>query len=133
MSTTTPTVALVGPYGAEPDSRAVLYDATVAGGICVDSPAWFIWLEAPTTQHFAYPIYDHMRGYIAGVMTVRLERRQRGGGYWVAYHRCGGQLQKAYVGASERLTQVRLERLAQQFLASDQERRRRDGTEDDSD
>ena len=133
MSAKTPTVSLVREYGAEPQRWAVLYAPTMAGGIRVDSPAWFSWLRATTTRCFAYPVYDPAQGYIAGCMTVRRERRQRGGGYWVAYRRCRGELRKAYLGASERLTQACLDRLAQQFLAADQEWRTSDGTEDDSD
>ncbi len=133
MSAKTPTVSLVRQYGAEPRWWAEVYDATVAGSIRVDSPGWFTWLAAPTTRSFAYPLYDHRQGYIAGFMTVRVERRQRGGGYWVAYRRCGRRLRKAYLGASARLTQACLDQLAQQFLATDQLRRAPERAEDDSD
>ena len=133
MSATTPTISLVQQDGAEAQSWAELYDPAVAGGIRVDSPAWFTWLGAPTTRSFAYPVYDHRQGYIAGFMTVRLERRQRGGGYWVAYRRCGGQLRKAYLGASARLTKHCLDTLAQAFLAADQRCRSAAGAADDSD
>lgn len=88
----------------------------------VDSPGWFRWLAAPTTTSFSYPIYDAAHGYIAGFMTVRKERRQRGGVYWVAYHRCQGQLRKVYLGAPSRLTQACLDQLAHQFLAVEQDR-----------
>ncbi len=86
--------------------------------ICVDTPAWFTWLDAGTTTSFSYPVYDHAHGYIDGFMTVRKEARQRGTGYWVAYRRCGGQLRKAYLGATAALTQAALDTIAQAFLAA---------------
>jgi len=47
----------------------------------LDTPAWFAWLEAATTTSFAYPLFDPGKGYIVGRMTVRKERRRRGGAY----------------------------------------------------
>ncbi len=47
--------------------------------IPLDTPAWFRWLEAPTTSRFTYPVFDPRVGYIVGFMTVRNERRERGG------------------------------------------------------
>ena len=91
----------------QPDSR-----------IPLDPPAWLRWLEAPTTTRFTYPVFDPGGGYIVGFMTVRKERRQRGGHYWVAYRRCQGRLRKGYLGASVRLTQARLDELARQFLVA---------------
>jgi hypothetical protein len=88
----------------------------------VDSEAWFGWLEEEGTTSFRYPLSDAKAGYIAGFMTVRKERRARGGRYWVAYRRCQGRLRKVYLGASLQLTQERLERLAQRFLAASQGR-----------
>jgi hypothetical protein len=75
-------------------------------------------LEAPTTRRFCYPVLDAKAGYIDGFMTVRKERRARGGQYWVAYRRCQGRLRRVYVGASVRVTRECLERLAQEFLAT---------------
>ena len=98
-------------------SRGVLYDpATPATSIRLDSPAWFAWLEAPTTTRFAYPLVDPTRGYIVGVMTVRKEPRRRGGHYWSVYRRCGPQLRKVYLGRSSAVTAHRLAMFAQTLL-----------------
>jgi len=82
----------------------------------LDSPAWWVWLERPTTRSFAYPIYDSQVGYIRGFMTVRKETRARGSQYWIAYHRSGGQLRKIYLGRSGQLTQRQLAVAAERFL-----------------
>ena len=50
-------------------------------------------------------------------MTVRKERRQRGGTYWTVYRRVGGQVRKIYLGPAEAVTAARLEGLAQAWLA----------------
>jgi hypothetical protein len=97
--------------------------ATLEGGrplhlhLDLDTPAWFSWLEDTTTHSFAYPIYNAGQGYIEAFMTLRKERRQRGGAYWTAYSHVGGRLRKAYVGRSPALTQARLHTLAATFLA----------------
>lgn len=86
--------------------------------VWLDTAAWFVWLEAETTRRFCYPVFDAQAGYIEGFMTVRKERRERGGQYWVAYRRCQGQVRRVYLGASTRLTRARLEQEAQKFLAA---------------
>jgi hypothetical protein len=93
--------------------------ATLDGGLPLDldTPAWFTWLEDATTHSFAYPIYNAAQGYIEAFMTLRKERRQRGGAYWTAYSHVGGRLRKAYVGRSPGVTQARLHALAATFLA----------------
>lgn len=85
--------------------------------IRLDSAAWREWLEAPSTVGFAYPVYDRAQGYIRGWMSVRKERRARGGEYWVAYHRAGGRLRKIYLGRVERVGQVELAAAAARFVA----------------
>jgi hypothetical protein len=71
------------------------YEATLdcahphEGTIHLDSPQWFAWLEAPENDAFSYALHNHAKGYIDGFMTVRKERRQRGGAYWSAYRRRG--------------------------------------------
>ncbi len=84
--------------------------------VWLDRPEWWAWLEAPTTRSFCYPVFDASVGYIVGFMTVRKERRQRGGAYWIAYRRCQGRLRRAYLGASTQLTRACLEHQAQTFL-----------------
>lgn len=72
-------------------------EVSIPGGaeraIRLESAGWWAWLEVPTTQSFAYPIYDAQAGYICGFMTVRKEQRERGGNYWVAYQRTAGVVQ----------------------------------------
>ena len=88
------------PAGGKP---AVVEEHWVYGaglpsaGLRLDRPAWFAWLEAPTTSSFSYPLFDRRCGYIIGFMTVRKERKQRGYYYWSAYRRREGRLQKRYV------------------------------------
>jgi hypothetical protein len=83
----------------------------------VDSQAWREWLEAPSTVGFAYPVYDREQGYMRGWMSVRKERRARGGEYWVAYRRVGGRLRKIYLGRTERVRQTELAAAAARFVA----------------
>lgn len=112
MSAKTPTVSVTGQGG--PGTR-LLYDPERSGSISVDTPAWWEWLEAPSTRRFAYPVYDPRVGYIEGFMTVRKEQRQRGGWYWSVYRRSAGRLVRVYLGRSANLTQVRLEEIARAF------------------
>ncbi len=87
--------------------------AHVAGDIRLDSTAWFAWLDAASTSGFAYPLFDLQVGYIVGWMSVRKERKQRGGEYWVAYRRYEGHLRKAYLGNSRVVTAAHLAQIAQ--------------------
>lgn len=94
-------------------SDAVLMDPESSGpSIEIDTPAWFAWLDAPTTSRFSYAMHNRRLGYIDGYMTVRKERRQRGGAYWSAYRRQGKRLRKIYLGSSAALTRERLDQLA---------------------
>ena len=128
-----PQVTQVKTYGVDRGWRGELDDPQQAGArLRVDSPAWFTWLAAPTTTSFSYPVYDQAHGYIAGVMTVRKERRQRGGLYWVAYRRCQGRVRKVYLGVTSRLTQACLDRVAQTLRAGEPDRRIPDGKDEDS-
>jgi hypothetical protein len=85
------------------------------GGIVLDSPAWFEWLESPEAGSFAYPVFVPERGYIVGFVTVRKERRQRGSLYWVAYRRDGQRLRKVYIGPAAQVTTPRLEGIVAQW------------------
>ena|SRR5579859_2333741 len=85
--------------------------------IPLDTPAWQAWLEAPTTTRFAYPLFDPRAGYIRGVMTVRKDRRQRGGIYWSVYRRGRGTVHRIYLGPSTALTRARLAEVAATLLA----------------
>lgn len=107
MGTTTPTVWTDRTTGV----------ARLEDDLPLDSPAWFTWLEAPTTTSFAYPVYDAAHGWIDSFLTVRKERRQRGGAYWTAYRHVGGRLRKVYLGRSATVTEARLRALAAALLA----------------
>ncbi|MDQ5852096.1 MAG: hypothetical protein M3380_08510 [Chloroflexota bacterium] len=98
--------------------RAVEAPELGSQAIELDTPAWFSWLEATTTQRFTYPVFDPKVGYIVGFMTVRKERRQRGGWYWSVYRRSGGQLRRVYLGRSSSVTRARLEEVATSFRPS---------------
>jgi LuxR family maltose regulon positive regulatory protein len=98
-------------------SAGGLYDPATPDRIDLDSPAWWAWLEAPTTRRFAYPLYDPAVGSIIGLMTVRKEGRQRGGAYWTAYRRAGARLRKVYLGRSATVTQARLQATADALRA----------------
>ena len=94
-------------------SEQRLYDPMEPDGrVQLDTPAWFVWLAAETTTRFSYGLFDREVGYIVGWMTVRKEQRQRGGHYWVAYRRLGGQVRKAYIGSSGTVSAQRLEAIA---------------------
>ena len=94
-------------------SEQWVYDVALLGGsVQLDTPAWFEWLAAETTRRFSYPLFDPHLGYIVGWMTVRKERRQRGGHYWVAYRRLSRQVRKVYIGSSGVVTAQRLEAIA---------------------
>lgn len=93
----------------------VIDDQTDGPVIRLETPAWFTWLEAPTTTRFSYALFNRARGFIDGFMTVRKEQRQRGTAYWSVYRRQGQRLCKVYVGPSAALTQARLEQIAAQL------------------
>ncbi|MEZ4864385.1 MAG: hypothetical protein R3C14_23935 [Caldilineaceae bacterium] len=92
--------------------KALLDDPRHPRAIPLDTPAWFAWLDAPTTTRFAYAYYNHAAGYIDGFMTLRKEPRQRGGAYWVAYRRHGRRLRKGYLGRSANVTAAALAQVA---------------------
>jgi hypothetical protein len=98
-------------------SAGRLYASARAAGIPLDSAAWLAWLAEPATTRFTYPLHDRRAGSIAGFMTVRKERRQRGGAYWTVYRRMGDRLRKVYLGRAEAVTAARLEAIAQGWLA----------------
>jgi hypothetical protein len=94
-------------------SEGAVYAPDLPGGaIRLDTPAWFSWLEAPTTTSFAYALFDATRGYIRGFMTVRKDRRQRGSAYWSVFRRAGGGMRRVYIGRSVAVTGARLQAIA---------------------
>ena len=111
--------------GGAPDEgkRAVVAGDWVYGpglptrGIRLDSPAWEAWLRETTTTSFSYPLFDRRCGYIIGFVTVRKEKRQRGGTYWTAYRRQGRRLRKFYLGRASAVTHAQLEAVVARVLA----------------
>jgi LuxR family maltose regulon positive regulatory protein len=81
----------------------VLYTEDAATGTRVGSPAWFFWLASAST--FYYEARE-------GTFTAHLERRRRGGSYWIAYRRCSGVLRRVHLGKPDHLTLERLEHAA---------------------
>jgi LuxR family maltose regulon positive regulatory protein len=65
---------------------------------------WLAWL----TTHASFSFQGQ-----AGHLNVLKEQRQRGGGYWYAYHWHQNQACKRYLGRTAKLTLVRLEAVAQ--------------------
>jgi LuxR family maltose regulon positive regulatory protein len=93
-------------------SSGFLFDPTLTAAIRLNTPAWATWLEQERATGFAYPLFDPAQGYIMGWMSVRTERRQRGGAYWVAFRRCQGTLRKVYIGRRAAVTPARLAAIA---------------------
>ncbi len=91
--------------------------------IRLDTPEWRAWLDGAGVS-FSYPVFNPERGYIEGFMTVRKERRQRGGSYWRVYRRCGGRVRKVYLGGTEAVTNARLAEIARVFLSEERVRQR---------
>ncbi len=73
------------------------------------SHAWFAWLVTIPSFAFAGQL---------GRLTVRQERRPRGGTYWYAYRRDGGRLAKRYLGRTTALVPAHLEEVAAQLVVS---------------
>jgi LuxR family maltose regulon positive regulatory protein len=103
-----------------PTVRKDVLDLDTTGpAIRLDTPAWFAWLDEPTTTRFSYGLFNRSQGYIDGFVTLRKERRQRGAAYWTAYRRQGQRLRKIYIGRSTQLTHARLEEIATHLRARD--------------
>jgi LuxR family maltose regulon positive regulatory protein len=115
MARSSPTI-WVTSWGGETQASVTIADEPVST-IRLDTEAWQAWLEAPGTVSFSYPIFDRQVGYIRGWMTVRKERRERGGHYWVAYRRTGSRVRKIYLGRTSNVTQQQLAASARRFLA----------------
>ena len=114
MAHTTPRVWVVERAGV---TRAELQLSCLERTIRLDTPEWERWLEEPASSSFAYPMYDRRLGYIRGWMTVRKERRNRGGQYWVAYRRALKRVCKIYLGRSTEIGLSQLGEAAARFLA----------------
>ena len=92
--------------------NSILYtNDPLTTGIALDSPSWFIWLEAETTTSFYFQKGDFG-------MTVRREIRQRGSHYWLAYRFSQGKLHKVYLGTTQKVNQASLEAGLTQLTAN---------------
>ncbi len=84
--------------------------------VCPDAPSqslapgnekpWLAWL----TTHSSFSFQGQY-----GRLSVLKESRQRGGGYWYAYHTRESQTSKRYLGRTEMVTLARLEQVAQEL------------------
>ncbi len=84
--------------------------------LCPDSPPqylmpgneepWLAWL----TMHSSFSFQGQY-----GHLSVLKESRQRGAGYWYAYHTKESRTRKRYLGRTVMLTLARLERVAQEL------------------
>jgi LuxR family transcriptional regulator, maltose regulon positive regulatory protein len=81
----------------------ILYTDDAFTGTTVGSPAWFTWLASAATFYFESP---------RGTFTAHLEKRQRGGLYWIAYRRIAGRLRRSHLGKPAQLTLEHLEAIA---------------------
>ena len=129
MTHKTATVSETIHYGKTGRWREFVLDCAQphAPIIHLDSPQWFAWLEAPENDGFSYALHNHAKGYIDGFMTVRKERRQRGGVYWTAYRRQGRRLRKIYLGPSASVTVARLRQVAARLYAGEDPREKPTG------
>jgi len=66
------------------------------------------WLDVIDAFHFCSPT--------GHTLTLRKETKQRGGGYWYAYKRVNGKVQKKYLGDKSKLDLETLEAVARQFV-----------------
>ncbi len=70
--------------------------------------SWPAWLDMVETFHFCSPT--------GHTLTLRKEKKQRGTGYWYAYKRVDGKVQKKYLGDKSKLDLSMLEALARHFV-----------------
>jgi LuxR family transcriptional regulator, maltose regulon positive regulatory protein len=83
---------------------------TDALNIGVGSAEWLDWLNEKKIRLFAF------QG-TTGKFTARLERKQHGSGYWIAYRKLKGKLHKVYLGKTEELTLEQLSHAAEKLSA----------------
>src|SRR6266487_1125023 len=87
--------------------------------LCPDSPPqslvpgneapWLAWL----TTHSSFSFQGQY-----GHLSVLKESRQRGAGYWYAYHTTQSRTRKRYLGRTAMVTLARLEKVAQELSSS---------------
>lgn len=88
-----------------------------------------LYLHGQAEQHFSAQDGEAFSAWVrsqisfafvgqSGRLSVLKEARERGSGYWYAYHKHGQHTYKGYLGPSERLTFARLEELARKLNSS---------------
>src|SRR6266700_3097138 len=87
--------------------------------LCPDAPPqslvpgneepWLAWL----TTHSSFSFQGQY-----GHLSVLKESRQRGSGYWYAYHTTQSRTRKRYLGRTAMVTLARLEKVAQELSSS---------------
>lgn len=73
----------------------------------LDTSSLMYWLDYANTFHVC--------SRVGNTFTLRKETKQRGGGYWYAYKRVRGRVEKKYIGEKSNVTLEKLEVLAQYF------------------
>jgi hypothetical protein len=73
-----------------------------------DTNSLHYWLERSNTFHFC-----SLTGH---TLTLRMEQKKRGNGYWYAYKRVGGKVQKKYLGDVTKVDFALLENIARSFV-----------------
>ncbi len=66
------------------------------------------WMEQLETFHFCSPT--------GHALTMRKEKKKRGGGYWYTYKRVNGKVKRKYFGDRRKIDLQTLETLARQFV-----------------
>jgi LuxR family maltose regulon positive regulatory protein len=85
-----------------------------------------LYLYGQAEQHFSAQDREAFSAWVrsqisfafvgqSGRLSVLKEARERGSGYWYAYHKHGQHTHKGYLGPSEQLTFARLEELARKL------------------
>jgi hypothetical protein len=69
--------------------------------------ALWVWFGLASTFSFCSPTGE--------TFTLRKEQKQRGSGYWYAYKRVNGRIEKKYIGEQSKVTLEALEALASYF------------------
>ena len=74
----------------------------------IDTSSLHYWLEKSNTFHFC--------SSTGHTLTLRKEQKKRGDGYWYAYKRVDGKVQKKYLGDAAKLDFMVLENIARSFV-----------------
>nr|BBH86607.1 helix-turn-helix transcriptional regulator [Thermosporothrix sp. COM3] len=84
-------------------TQGLLYPASEAKPIALDTADWFTWVEQHTAFTYQEPPFR---------FSARREERP-GGQYWYAYRRMQGRLYKRYLGRTKDLTAAHMQKIAQ--------------------